>query len=107
MGTEKQETETTELRRCRAGEDSRRPDLYPPLPNCSLHGTESRSWAAAHSRRARSIHPEPLDRMAFFSPSGTCGHWTFFTLVFIVGVYIVEGLLKALCLSEFVIFGSL
>ena len=45
--------------------------------------------------------------MTFFSPSGTCGHRTFFTLVFIVGVYIVEGLLRALCLLEFVIFGSL
>lgn len=107
MGTETRETKSTELRRRGAGEDVGRPDLYPPLPNCFHRGTECRSWAAAHSGRARSIHPEPLDGMAFSSPSGTCGPLTLFTLVFIVGVYTVEGLLRALCLLEFVIFGSL
>ena len=106
-GQRHERQKSTESRRCRDREDVGRPDLYPPLPNCFYRGTVCRSWAAAYRGRARSIHPEPLDGMAFSSPSGTCGPLTLFTLVFIVGVYTVEGLLRALCLLEFVIFGSL
>ena len=92
---------------CGACRDLKRSDLCPSLPYWSHHGTESTSWAAAHSERERIIHLERLDRMGFFSLPGIFGHLTFFAFVFIVGVYVVKGLLGALCLLEFVIFGSL
>lgn len=96
--------ESTRWGACR---DLKRSGLCPPLPYCSHHGTESTSWGVAHSERERIIHLERLGRMGFFSLPGIFGHLTFFAFVFIVGAYVVKGLLGALCLLEFVILGSL